>query len=78
MAAEQQAYPVPPRMAGAHCDSAAQYDELYKQSIENPDAFWGEIANQFTWDKKWNTVRMAPEIRPARISFVLISRLIYD
>jgi len=36
--------------------SLAQYQEAYKKSIENPDQFWGEIAEQFTWRKKWNKV----------------------
>ncbi len=36
--------------------SLAQYHEAYKKSIENPDQFWGEIAEQFTWRKKWNKV----------------------
>ena len=31
------------------------YKEAHKKSIENPAAFWGEIANHFTWRKKWDT-----------------------
>ncbi len=31
------------------------YHEAYKQSIENPAAFWSEIAENFTWSKKWDT-----------------------
>ena len=34
---------------GAHCSSMEQYDRLYKQSIEQPDLFWAEIAEQFYW-----------------------------
>jgi acetyl-CoA synthetase len=30
------------------------YHEAYKQSIENPAAFWTEIAENFTWSKKWD------------------------
>ena len=30
--------------ARAHLKSRAEYDELYAKSIEDPDAFWGEIA----------------------------------
>ncbi len=36
--------------------SEKQYYEYYKKSIENPEKFWGEIANNFTWHKKWNSV----------------------
>ena len=28
----------------------------YKKSIEQPEAFWSEIAENFTWKKKWNKV----------------------
>jgi acetyl-CoA synthetase len=31
------------------------YKEAYKKSIEDPAAFWGDIANHFTWRKKWDT-----------------------
>jgi len=36
--------------------SLEQYHEAYKKSIENPEEFWGEIAEHFTWRKKWNKV----------------------
>ncbi len=26
----------------------------YKKSVEDPEAFWGEIADSFTWRKKWD------------------------
>ena len=34
----------------------AAYHAAYKKSIEEPAAFWSEIAESFTWKKKWNTV----------------------
>jgi len=27
-----------------------EYDVMYKKSVEQPDAFWGEIADQFHWE----------------------------
>lgn len=33
-----------------------QYHQEYKKSIENPEAFWAEQAEQFTWKKKWDKV----------------------
>lgn len=33
-----------------------EYTEKYQQSIDNPEAFWGEIAEHFTWQKKWDQV----------------------
>jgi len=41
----------------AHIDSMAQYREMYERSISDPEGFWGEIAEQFYWHKKWNKVR---------------------
>ncbi len=31
------------------------YHEAYKKSIEQPEKFWGAIADNFTWRKKWDT-----------------------
>lgn len=32
------------------------YQEAYKRSITDPEAFWAEVAEQFTWKKKWDKV----------------------
>jgi len=35
----------------------ATYDKLYKQSVEQPEAFWAEQAEaELTWTKKWDRV----------------------
>lgn len=36
--------------------SEEQYKQHYKRSVENPEAFWGEIAENFSWRKKWDKV----------------------
>lgn len=33
-----------------------EYYKAYQESIENPTAFWGDIAENFLWRKKWNSV----------------------
>jgi acetyl-CoA synthetase len=33
-----------------------QYHEAYKQSEENPEAFWASVAEHFIWHKKWDKV----------------------
>jgi propionyl-CoA synthetase len=33
-----------------------QYEELYRESLENPEAFWGRAAEQVHWDRKWDSV----------------------
>ncbi len=36
--------------------SFEEYKAEYNQSIEDPAGFWGKIADEFTWRKKWDTV----------------------
>ncbi len=43
--------------ARAHISSFAEYEEIYRRSVEDPDGFWGEMAEkQLTWYKKWDKV----------------------
>ncbi len=37
-------------------DSAAAYDRLYRQSVEDPAGFWAENARGLDWIAPWNTV----------------------
>jgi len=32
------------------------YDEVYRQSIEDPETFWGHAAEEIVWEKRWNKV----------------------
>lgn len=41
----------------AHIKSMDEYKKMYKESIEHPDKFWGKMAEDFKWFKKWDTVR---------------------
>ncbi|MBO9566348.1 MAG: acetate--CoA ligase [Niastella sp.] len=36
--------------------SAEQYQAAYKKSVEQPEAFWGDIAAHFHWRKPWDNV----------------------
>ena len=33
-----------------------QYQAAYEQSIQDPETFWANIAEHFTWQKKWDKV----------------------
>jgi len=33
--------------------SFKQYEEDFKKSVENPEQFWGEVAQNFQWRKPW-------------------------
>lgn len=36
--------------------SAEEYQTAYQKSITDPDTFWADIAENFTWKKKWDKV----------------------
>jgi len=42
--------------AAASVPSREAYDALYKKSIEDPEAFWGDVASELHWFKKWDRV----------------------
>jgi len=50
-------YDVPESFANtAHLD-AAQYQAMYRQSVEDPAGFWAEQADKFLhWEKRWDNV----------------------
>ncbi len=33
-----------------------EYDKLYKESIDNPEVFWTDVAESFIWKNKWSKV----------------------
>ena len=33
-----------------------RYNELYRDSIDNPESFWGQAAEGIIWSKKWDMV----------------------
>jgi acetyl-CoA synthetase len=39
-----------------HINSFEAYEKAYQKSIENPEAFWEEIAQTFLWRKQWEKV----------------------
>eukprot|EP00887_Chlorella_sp_A99_P006499 scaffold3.g6499.t1 len=39
---------------GAWVNSMDSYKALYEKSLKDPDAFWGEMAESFHWNKKWD------------------------
>ena len=40
-----------------HINSTKKYNNSYKKSVENPEAFWGELASKnFIWKEKWSKV----------------------
>ncbi len=36
--------------------SLDEYKSKYRLSLDNPDLFWAQEAEQFTWFKKWEVL----------------------
>lgn len=36
--------------------SLEQYHSDYKKSVDDPEGFWGDVAGNFQWKKKWDSV----------------------
>ena len=34
----------------------AGYEQEYRRSLEDPDGFWGEVAQDVRWTRKWDSV----------------------
>ncbi|MFC2063456.1 AMP-binding protein, partial [Chloroflexota bacterium] len=43
----------------AYIKSLDEYREIYQRSIEDPEGFWGELAEQLDWFQKWDKVLAA-------------------
>src|SRR5512147_1153873 len=46
-------YPASEVVQNAHIK---EYDSLYRYSIEDPEGFWGERAEELEWYRKWDKV----------------------
>ena len=69
MMEENRVFPVPSEFAKkAAVKSMVGYKKLYDESINNPDKFWGKIAEELDWFKKWDKYEVYdfkdnPEVR---------------
>jgi len=57
MMEERRVFPPPKDVSEkAYIRSMEEYQKIYKESIENPEKFWGKLAEQLDWYKKWDKV----------------------
>jgi len=65
---EDRVFPVPENLKKtAYIKSKAQYQKLWKESIDSPDTFWGKMAEEYLeWFKKWDQVY---EWDPKKVEF---------
>jgi acetyl-CoA synthetase len=50
-------FPVPAEWAQRAFADAAQYADMYKQSVEDPEGFWGEHGKRIDWIKPYTQVK---------------------
>ncbi len=54
---ETRLFPPSPEFSGrANVQSMEEYHRLYRQSIDHPEIFWGDVAKKFHWFKPWDAV----------------------
>jgi len=57
MMAEKRIFSTPGELSKeAHIKSVEEYRAIYQRSIEDPEAFWAELAEQLHWYRKWDRV----------------------
>ncbi len=58
LASEKRTFPPPPEFSEhAYISSMEQYEQLYRRSIEDPEGFWAEQAEEnIEWFRKWDKV----------------------
>src|SRR5687768_17305273 len=54
---EHRVFPPPKEFASkARIHSRAEYDRLYRESIDHPEQYWARVAGELHWMKKWDKV----------------------
>ena len=54
---ENRVFPPPAEFAAkAHIKSLAQYESMYRHSVDHPDQFWAEAAAELDWFAPWTNV----------------------
>jgi acetyl-CoA synthetase len=54
---EQRKFECAPEFAQrAHIRSFEEYEQIYKESVENPEKFWGRVARELYWFRAWDRV----------------------
>jgi acetyl-CoA synthetase len=54
---ENRVFPPPPEFAAkAHIKTLAEYEQIYRRSVEDPEGFWAEAARELHWFAPWEKV----------------------
>ncbi|MDO3386853.1 acetate--CoA ligase [Gilvimarinus sp. SDUM040013] len=72
---EQHVYPVPDALKGLAAIDKDRYQQMYQQSVEHPDQFWAEQAEELLdWNEKWHTVSKS-DLKKGEVSWFLGGKL---
>ena len=52
------------QIKGAHIKGTEEYERLYRESIEDPDGFWGRVAEILYWRRPWDKVSECDFFKP--------------
>jgi acetyl-CoA synthetase len=52
-----------------------KYKSMYAQSVQDPQAFWGQQAERLSWFQKWNQVKKTSFQKPVSIEWYLGGKL---
>jgi hypothetical protein len=58
----------------AQIRSLAEYEALYKESVEQPEKFWARAAEELHWFKKWVVSSAARSIFPTTVWIAMCRR----
>ncbi len=68
-------YPVPAQIKSSAYIDLALYRSMYQQSIESPETFWAQQANQFlTWQKPWSKV-VKSDLKKGEVAWFIDGKL---
>ena len=75
MMGEKRVFPPPKEFSQtAHLKSMAEYRKLYQRSIDDPEGFWAEMAEQLDWFQKWDKV-LVEDFKEARHQWFIGGKL---
>jgi len=61
--------PVAPEWDKTAWVNQTKYQDLYRQSIQNPEAFWSNVAERLHWFKRWTKTKDVSFQKPVRIKW---------